>query len=677
MLPNNYIHVNKLTAVNIEGGLCFNTGIVPSNTLTVKAMFSAFGNVYIFGARDTSSTSSNGQFGFMVHSSNLARNYVLYNTAQTAFTSIELIQSGIVYLENLGNEFSLNTDNWYVYNVTATDGTFTGSQPIYLGALNDAGAVNFGTTAGGTTIIAFKFYRNGNLIADYVPVYDTGNSRFGLYDQLNGTFLANMQTTTYDTHFTLEVRTTEGGEAYIETQTAGRVKKQVCFGQSDTIKAIPIKGYRFLNWTDQNGNVFSNESSVKYNAGGDTYITAHFIKEAEANTDMGFTLFGIQYGFGLPDDATDPDGRSGQMYARVKGFSIKEDGLSKQVSSIECFDVPSGFIVGCVVALMSPKGEVFYIGVINSIENNTIYCREVLSLFDVIYIFRRYMNSQHKTIQYFIMTETSQLKQGSLADISSVAQAYLVKRKYMCIGSPGSAVEEIHFNRPVLFSMPTHNASIENMEEYFFKIFNDYGLYIRPSIKTFTPSYESLRNKGEYKLLSMYTVYDANEPLVFGDNVECISNISVQTESEHTTLLFVLDEAVTNFRAAFSLKNDGTVEKIADPMSETGAEQYIAYNECVPKIIWSDDALNTLVEGNLVNGIYNHKITFEIDLSSELFRFEDLNIGRRVNFYYKNKMYNSVITAREFSSVNNRDTINSIRITLGKVRNKLTDKLGK
>ena len=60
------------------------------------------------------------------------------------------------------------------------------------------------------------------------------------------------------------------------------------------------------------------------------------------------------------------------------------------------------------------------------------------------------------------------------------------------------------------------------------------------------------------------------------------------------------------------------------------------------RVVWTDDDMRTTVEGNLTNGNYNHKITFTVDLSYGQFRFEDFNIGRRVDFYTGGKLYHSV-----------------------------------
>lgn len=676
MLPSNYIPVNEIRGADgTTSGICFDTGIMPSNDLVVKGLFEVTGRRYVFGSRASNSTSAQNQFGFYVHDTSNSGSAVCFYNSQKTFTTTEYLQ-GEMYIENSANIFLINNKNDYVYDVTANSGTFTGAQSIYIGAMNNAGTPLYGTTSGHVGIKAVRFYKNGTLIADYCPVYKTDSSEYGLYDQVGNTFLANIGNGSIGGfYYDVNVYADDGGIAYIDTDNGGKVSHSKSL-QATRVKvvAVPKQGYQFLNLKLGN-TVISTEEVVYLSPYQNFSLTATFIKDTQLNVKMPYTLMGIPYGFKLAETSTDPNPQYGKMFATVKNFSIKEDALSKQTSIIECDDVPSSFIVGCPVQLMTPKGKSIYVGLIQSIEDKTIYCREIISMFDLTYIFKRYMNSSSKTIPAFIKEQLNALQVGSLADVLGVAQTYMVKRKYSSIAPINDQYYQniMSFKRPILVSMPTHNASIENMEEYYQKIFNDYGYYIRGRFRGVEPIDPDLAYKGEYTMLSLTVEYNDEDILVLGDNVEAVSNVSVNVEAEHTTLLIILDGASTNFRACFCITNEGEIQQIT-PMSETGAEQYVAYYDCVPDIIYSDDSLQTLVEGNLVNGIYNHKITLDVNLSSKLFRLEDFDIGRRVNFYYMDKMYNSVITAKEFSS-SNTDAITSIHLTLGKVRTKLTEKL--
>lgn len=687
MLPNRYISANvlKTSEEDTENskGVVFDTGIKPSSTLNVNAMFYARDNSlnYIFGARNTNSTSSAGQFGFYAGGGDnkTGKNAICYYNQQKQVSTGGM--GGNIYMENNGYKFVMNHDNANILNVEGSTTAFTGNYNIYIGAMNNAGNILFGTRMYKPAIYAFRFFNNEILTADFVPAYDTTSQQFGLYDQLNDDFKANIGNGNFPTYYLLEVDESDGGDAYIETVNSGLVKKQYCtygnlYSSSDVpvydtvIKAVPRKGYSFKDWTI-NGVFYSKDEITEINISADTVIKANFVKSKTVNTVTGYTVMGIKYGFSLPVSNTDPNAQAGQIYGRAKRFEVKEDALGKTTSSIEMQEVPSGFLVGIPVFLMSAKGKVLYIGIINNIEDNMLYCREVLSLFEFDYVFQRFSNNT-ETIPEMVIEKLGQLKQGSLADVTSAVQQYeLISRKFSFLYQ--YRTEKLSYNRPMLFTMPSAQASISSMEEYFQGFFDSYGLYAKPSLIGVTSM--TYPNKGVYQMLGMTIEYNDEDPLVLGDNAESISNITIDVRGEHATLLFIMNESTTATRAIYALKTDGSAAEIPS-YSLSNESQYIANNECVTKIVWTDDAdLRTIVEGNLVNGNYNHKITFNVDLSYGQFRFEDFNIGRRADFYVGDKLYHSVITSREFESAEDSSEIKTIKVVLGKVRNTLTSKM--
>lgn len=684
-----YIFANilrtKQTDANNGKGICFDTGIKPSSSLNVNAMFCIYGyaQTYVFGARNTSSTSSQGQFGFYSNggSNGTGKDAVLYNNQQKASATGGVTFTDNTYLENDGYKFVMNYENAEIQNLEGNNTEFTGLNNIYIGALNNNGAILYGSSNIRAGYYAFRFFENGNKIADFVPAYDTDNNRFGLYDQLNDVFKPNIGNGDFEAYHLLKVEEGEGGDAYIETVNSGLVKEMYCSYLSrdvgddlymtyDTvIKAIPRKGYVFKNWTI-NGEFFSKEEIVETRILEDTTIKANFIKIEDMGTTTGYTVMAIKYGFAYDSSFSAPNASAGLMFARAESFEVKEDGLGKTTSKIVMQNIPSGFQNGIPLFLMSSKGKTLYIGIISSIEDRTIYCREVLSLFDFDYVFNRFFNNT-KTIPVIALTKIGQLKQGSIADVTDAVHQYeLISRKFSFLYQYKSS--RLSFNRPMLFTMPSAQAGISNMEEYFQNFFNDFGLYVKPSLIGIVNT--NWPNKGTYQLLGMTIEYNAEDPLVFGDNTESIQDVSIDVQGDHATILFVMNEATTLTRGIFVLKTDGTAVEIP-AIGLSSPAQYIAYNECVSKVVWTDDDMRTTVEGNLTNGNYNHKITFTVDLSYGQFRFEDFNIGRRVDFYTGGKLYHSVITAREFESSSDSSEIKSMKVTLGKVRNTLTSKL--
>lgn len=676
MLPSRYIPMNLI--YNRFGG-CFDTGIYPSNTLNVKAFFNIhLANNYVFGARNTNSTSSAGQFGFYSNggSNGTGNSYLCYASQQKSIGDAGNCSDRILIVNNSYN-FDFNARGYYIYSTAGATTSFTGTQTIYLGAMNNAGAILYGTGNYRPVMYAFTFTRNDSVIADYCPAYDTVNQEYGFYEKVNGTFLTNIDTGSFPTPYLLEVNESTGGNAFIDTINAGDTKKLyylnaksyvALFDSKVKIKAIADKGYTFLNWTD-NGVVYSTEEELEISISADTTLTANFIKDTELDTSVGYSLFGIKYGFGKPTSVSDPDGKSGEMYARVLSFECYEDGLNKQTSTIECQSVPAGFQIGVPVFLMNPKGKILYIGIIESVSNNTLYCREPISLYDTDFLFDNYTNSNKESIPWGIR---GLLPSARLSE-STTSPNLISYHRYRQTYSVDFGLFQMSYNRPMMTLMPTHEREIGNLEEYIQDIFNNYGIYMKAYMSNYIPTEVWLQDKGVYHLLGLVPDYNDEAELVIGDNLECITNISVEAEDEYSTYLFIVNSSMTTLRGAYAVKNDGSVVQI-DNTDPNNLDQYIAYNNCVTQVISSDDNINSIVAGSLSNAMYNHEITFDVDLTTDMLRFEDFNVGRRVIFYYRSRMYISVITAKEFKSENTTDQITSIHVTLGKVRSTLTSK---
>ena len=126
-------------------------------------------------------------------------------------------------------------------------------------------------------------------------------------------------------------------------------------------------------------------------------------------------------------------------------------------------------------------------------------------------------------------------------------------------------------------------------------------------------------------------------------------------------------------RGMFGTKYDGSIGQM--PQASADEQGFIANDELKMKVLSSSEDFNTLINQYLSNGMFNHKITMTVDLTKTTFTFDDFKIGNLIDFYHNNKLYKSIITARRYSVNENNPHINSIDLTLGKVRNNLTSKL--
>lgn len=165
------------------------------------------------------------------------------------------------------------------------------------------------------------------------------------------------------------------------------------------------------------------------------------------------------------------------------------------------------------------------------------------------------------------------------------------------------------------------------------------------------------------------------EPLKIGDGNEVISNVSINIEDTQTTVVHIYNSEGTTLRGMFAMNDDGSIVKFTDTTSSNIYETFLSYNQYLGKVVTSDDPLSTLKTQNLATAMYNHKISFEVDITGSLLRFDNFKIGRRVDFYNKNKIYHSVVTAINFDVNENQSDITKLKVTLGNVRTNLTSKL--
>lgn len=198
------LEYKEIDFIESDGGSYIDTGILPSADLKIVAKFQHAATYtidtaerqYIFGtySRDTNNeVDSRYQF--------------YYGGAYTSGT--ETIQSPPFCgwgkgSENIGyKKLSLTPDiqehTLIIENGTFTfDGEvqatfsnniFTGQNPIYLFASNENGTVNyFSKNVRG---IQFEFYRNNELIANFVPRLHVSNNTFGMLETVSNTFHAS------------------------------------------------------------------------------------------------------------------------------------------------------------------------------------------------------------------------------------------------------------------------------------------------------------------------------------------------------------------------------------------------------------------------------------------------------------------------------------------------------
>lgn len=678
MLPNRYIPV-----YSIRGDNCyFDTGVVPKSSMNISGLFRIgvnYTSTYVFGARNTSSTSSAGQLNFLATDTT---SYIGY--ASSRLTLNENPIEGRVSFAKNAREFTVLTSN-SIFNKTGGATAFAGSRTMFLLAMNNAGNPNYGSD-GGCWLYGFKIEdtTDASNNHEFVPCYDTDNSEFGIYDLEQDNFISKSGTGTLNNMYLLTVQSSEGGTAYLENEVIGETYLQYYdqYESAAILKAIPNRNYSFLNWT-VNGSVVSTDEEFSYSISEDTVIVANFRKNTELEFSSKFQLLGLQYGVGSIQSATAPNGRDSDIYTSVRSFSIKIDGLAKATSTIECESVPSLYQINMPVFLISPKGKIIYYGLITTITDKTLTCREPMAILDHDFLFSPTNsvdgdNLTNRNILYASWLYLYATQRGYSASATNATSLYLDSGLLRCMEAYHmSSDREIHYGQAsnTYVSMPlTTQYELSNLEDYFFNLFEQFAVYLKPSM-FIAPTPSSLAYKGVKRLMRL-SVFNTKQydTLVLSDNAEYISNVTVDLEDVSTTILHIYNSTGKTFRGVYGMTKDGLIEEIVWDGSQI-RNKYIAYDTYKLKIVQSDDKISTLVEQNLSGALYNHKITFNVDLVYDVLRLDDFQIGRKVEFYYKDKLYKSDVTAIEFSLDSDMNRIISAKVTLGNVRNKLTTKL--
>lgn len=675
-LPAKYIVCSCLGGTNVY----FDTGEVPTNDLCITGLFYSeyAAATYLFGARNTNSESSAGQLAYRKRV-DTTTDRIYYGSTYTDVRH----KNPQIWVSNVNNEFT-SLSAALLNNVTMTESTFTGTQSIYILGCNSGGTY----VGGGASYIAnFRMERNGVLLHEYLPVYDTSDSTFKLYDMVTQTEL--LPNGTLDEMSLIKVQGSTGGDAYIEHEVLGRVKQMYTRKLSSVsyntlpcryvygaqIHALPKKGYVFKQWKRGNYDTTYPQHIYAVRTQGVT-LTAQFSKKAENQTNK-HILLGLEYGMGvLQAETPQTNGRDSDFYTTVNSFKINVDGLERATSTIIVDSVPSTYQVNMGVVLFDPHGNQVYLGIIKAIEGNTLTCREPLSAFDTD-IFNNTAYNVNTTSYYALYVSgiyTSLLGYSSPTvwpgvdpvNYSALRMFQLFRRNDV-YGQP-----RYDWRRNSLSSISAlaTNTTL-NLEEKILESFRDFGANIKVFLMRMgaaTTTYVGY--KAYFQLVPMYV--NQEETLAIGTNYEGVSNVDIKVENQYYTSLDVyIDNSGSVVRGGIwsKLKDNGKIVQL----TQSNLQDTVAYNDYKKAVVFSSDEISTLTTKYLLNSEYNHQITFDVDLSNDVYRFTDFEVGRWVKFYDGDKVYNSIITGYSFNS--NGEEVKSMTVTLGNVRDTLTSKL--
>lgn len=668
-LPQRYVPANSINLINTS---YIDTGVTPDSDISIEALFFArLSAGWIFGARNTNSNSSAGQTNYYFNIN--GANYIGYYNTRLSYTTNGSETSGFIRFAKLLTELEV-TQGAAINSSTGSSSTFTGTQTMYVGSLNNGGT---SLKSGDVVFYGFIVKTNGTTVCDLIPCFDTVDEVQGAYDLVSNTFHPVVGTP--QTAFEFTVEHSEGGNAFAklyhgETLTSLYVNSPpVVSNKEFAVKciAIPDDGYVFKNWTDPNGDVVSTDREFTYDPD-ETKIKANFLKIVSNDLGGGYKTMAMRYS----RPSVNLSHRDA-FFASVKSAKVTEDALQRSTTVITLNEVPSAYREDIPIFLFNPRNEIIYSGIIKSVKGNEITCREPLSIFDDDFLFHpnnnlenginlRKYNLTYALYKYMGWGEKN--TDNALGDQARVMKASLFTNIILKLPRVGR-LKQINILDPAAPSVT--DTSIGNLEDFLLENFVNYNIYPKAQLVDYKGS---LNNYYRYVMQLSSETIDDKEKITISDNVESINNVSVTLEGDEATVLVVFNSSGSTLRGAYGVMNDGSVIELSYPNTET-VEDLVSRDKYVSKLVMSDENINSLIYQNLSNGNYNHKITFDLMASGRLYDINTIEVGQPIDFYYGDKLYVSVVTAKSYEINENQSEINSCQITLGKVRTSLTSKM--
>lgn len=703
MLPSGY---KKLNVCYTSGSSYIDTGIYPSNNTEIEIAYilncteTGTTRRFIFGARDGTSNTSVGI--------NLAKtynngSYFTFNTTNTLISSIKgnfsPITSGSTYYDfpnlsifKLRDRIASLTETASYNALDESEiASFTGSHTMYLFGLNNNGSVTYAPTR--SAIAYCKIWQNGDLVRDYEACIDESTQYTGLYDHVDGVFHQTIafSNSYYGTLFFDVAPTVQGG---------GVVSGSIGFNACGELIATPNEGYEFTRW-ELNGSSISVENPFPFDSNylrrtlgltsrGTFNPVAVFTKKIKDVASLGFKMAVFS---SIPTDFDVGGGGVESLFLQkgvypIRSASISIDGKQKTTNKFT-MDGSFNVVQGDYVYVYSQLGKNIFNGVVESFDEHVINCGEMRSLFDKEAVFH---SNASKTISYDggfgtqTVKVTDALVSYALPEIylplvrtisdstyTGITYIYTSNERFSpffgntrIVPVSYNLFANNYYGEPTTVNFPLiENTEVKNLQTFVCDLFSDLGIYVENRT---IPKKKTADNKlVSYLDVKVFPRSASSDVLKIGSNNENIQNIVVQEETDTTTFLIIFNSGGTQCRGVYYVDSEGSIVK------ETGNSEIGVY---VPKVVLSDDNLNTVIQSNLSAGKYNHKITFDVMLDdAHNLKLDDFRINQRVDFYNGSKLYRSIVTAYSYEIGENDDKIHSVKVTLGLARNNLTSKL--
>lgn len=561
----------------------------------------------------------------------------------TSYTRFRIYQSALRYYRNQTNTYAYRYGSWQGnYRLVTFSGnntsleTWLNSNAIRLWNLSNSVVGN------GQGIVE----RNENTnVLTLNAIAEEGN-RF-VKHVINGT-----DYTTKEMTFTMNSDTTivthfEGIKYYsitLDSSIKGLTPYQSDYsveeGETIEIRARELNGFKFVGWSDGN-----TDTEREITVTSDIKLTAQYQRIISNETYYQYR--------GFIKDQLDLEAKP-KSWILTKSDTDIEDLLTKATSTINVQEVPSNVNEGDILVLYTPKGYVYYQGVVNKISGTKITCSQMASFLK---------GTFNKSICNHL-TATSLEGQ-----IKEVIEDYftgvyfgtdyvdnIIKDKYSGFTIQSTASQSVNLPTDLDDEGNDKNTSYD-MEQFIYDCYEQYGVIVEFEvnvegnnyIRIFTPTYTQI---------------------TVGNNQNAITNLSPITTVEETNKLIIFNKDGT-YRTTFIARKDGEI--VEEPV--LNADRFEIVNTKIVKSSSEDDSDNEdLIASNLPQKMYNHLLSFSLNAENDLYDWKDFKLGMPLHIFIDNTYFDTVLTHREIIH-NENQNIKEIRFKCGFVRVSLTDTL--
>lgn len=359
-------------------------------------------------------------------------------------------------------------------------------------------------------------------------------------------------------------------------------------------------------------------------------------------------------------DCLDINGNTKCLLNLVSG-NVKEDRMTTANSTFQFHEIDTNVNIGDILILINNKGKTLYYGVISAIKDKQITTTQIYNVFNGIFIYSIVDELKTLSPSTYLEEEIKKVlenySQGKLYNSTYIDTLIATKLSSFNLNNINSIENLLESD---IDDKGEEKWTNKDMVKWLYELYDSYGIVFdftipiqqgQSEVKIWKPNYSGLK---------------------ISDGFECINSIVPTTEQQKENKLVVYwnskvegEHEAKEYRNTYVLTSNGIIEA---PTSIVGR-----MNQVNTKIVFSDDPIEDVIKANLNDTLFNHKLEFNVDLTSKLFTFDDLKLDLPLEVYSGKEYYNTLITKKEFSF--NDDVISNLKITGGKVRQSLTDKI--